>query len=143
MEFRILGPLEAVVDGRAVAPDASKPRALRALLLLRANEVVPTDRLIEELWSGRPPATAGKVLQTYVSHLRKALGGDVLVTRPTGYELRVEPGALDLPFVLQGFSRSTDSPPVVRGRAKRSVYASALSGRTSSRSASRGSCSSA
>ena len=55
-----------------------------------------SDRLIEDLWAGRPPATAAKVLQTYVSQLRKALGNDVIVTRPGGYELRVEPGGLDL-----------------------------------------------
>ncbi len=96
MEFRVLGPLEAVAEGRVVALDAAKPRALLAILLLHANEPVPSDRLIEDLWAGRPPATAAKVLQTYVSQLRKALGNDVIVTRPGGYELRVEPDDLDL-----------------------------------------------
>ena len=76
MEFRILGPLEAVADGRVVAPDAAKPRALLAILLLRAGEPVSRDRLIEELWDGRPPSSATKVLQTYVSQLRKALGSE-------------------------------------------------------------------
>ena len=55
-----------------------------------------SDRLIDDLWAGRPPATAGKVLQTYVSKLRKALGNDAIVTGPAGYELRVEPDGLDL-----------------------------------------------
>ena len=96
MEFRVLGPLEAVAEGRVVALDAAKPRALLAILLLHANEPVASDRLIEDLWAGRPPATAAKVLQTYVSQLRKALGNDVIVTRPAGYELRVEPDGLDL-----------------------------------------------
>jgi DNA-binding SARP family transcriptional activator len=91
MDFRILGPFQAVVDGRVVALDAAKPRALLAILLLRAGEPVSRDRLIEDLWDGRPPATAAKVLQTYVSQLRKALGNQVIVTRPAGYELVVEP----------------------------------------------------
>jgi DNA-binding SARP family transcriptional activator len=82
MEFRVLGPLEAVADGRVVALDAAKPRALLAILLLHANEPVASDRLIDDLWAGRPPATAAKVLQTYVSQLRKALGNEVIVTRP-------------------------------------------------------------
>jgi DNA-binding SARP family transcriptional activator/ABC-type branched-subunit amino acid transport system substrate-binding protein/streptogramin lyase len=60
------------------------------LLLLHANEVVPTDRLVDELWGERPPATASKVVQGYVSQLRKALAEDILVTRPPGYLLRVD-----------------------------------------------------
>src|SRR6188768_2019744 len=96
MEFGVLGALEAVAGGRPVALDAAKPRALLAILLLNANEPVASDRLIEDLWAGRPPATAAKVLKTYISQLRKALGNDVIVTRPGGYELRVEPGCLDL-----------------------------------------------
>ena len=84
MDFRVLGPLEAVADGRVVALDAAKPRALLAILLLHANEPVASDRLIDDLWAGRPPATAAKVLQTYVSQLRKALGRDVIVTGPGG-----------------------------------------------------------
>ena len=96
MDFRILGPLEAVAEGRAVPLDAAKPRALLAILLLHANEPVSSGRLIEDLWAGRPPATAAKVLQTYVSQLRKALGSEVIFTGPAGYELVVEPEGLDL-----------------------------------------------
>ncbi len=96
MDFRILGPLEAVAGGRVVALDAAKPRALLAILLLHANEPVGSDRLVEDLWAGRPPTTAAKILQTYVSQLRKALGNDAIVTRPAGYELRVAPDGLDL-----------------------------------------------
>ena len=77
MDFRILGPLEVVADGRVARLNAAKPRALLAILLLRAGEPIPSDRLIEDLWAGRPPATAVKVLQAYVSQLRKALGKDV------------------------------------------------------------------
>jgi YVTN family beta-propeller protein len=95
MEFRILGPLEVSEDGDPVALQGSKPRALLAALLLRANEAVPTGALIDALWGDRPPDTVAKVVQTYVSQLRKALG-PALETRPGAYLLRVEPGALDL-----------------------------------------------
>ena len=74
-------------------------RALLAVLLLHANEVVSSDRLIDELWGERAPATAPKILQSYVSQLRKALadegGGSILVTRSPGYALQLEPGELD------------------------------------------------
>ena len=96
MEFRILGPLEAVAGGRVVPLDARKPRALLAILLLRANEPVPRDRLIEELWAGRPPSSAAKVLQTYVSQLRRAFGRDVIRSVPAAYELRADVGSFDL-----------------------------------------------
>ena len=95
MEFRILGPLEAVAEGDAVSLGAAKPRALLAILLLHANEQVSSDRLIEALWAEQPPATAAKVLQSYISQLRRALGNGTIATRPAGYELRVEPGGLD------------------------------------------------
>ena len=95
MEFRILGPLE-VADGRgAISFDAPKQRTLLAVLLLNANKIVSSERLVDELWGDRPPATATKVVQNYVSQLRKALGPDVIVTRPPGYVLRVEAEDLD------------------------------------------------
>ena len=95
-EFRLLGPLEIVIGGNPVHLGAAKPRALLALLLLQRNQVVPTDRLVDELWGDEPPARATKTLQVYVSQLRKALGPDRLVTRPPGYELRVGEGELDI-----------------------------------------------
>ncbi len=99
IEFRVLGPLEVLARGEPVPLPAAKPRALLALLLLRANEIVSADTLIERLWGGRAPATAANTLQVYVSQLRKALaaaGDDLLVTRAPGYLLRVTPDALDL-----------------------------------------------
>jgi len=95
VEFRILGPLEVARNGAVISIGGGKQRALLAILVLRRNEVVPTDVLIESLWSGSPPATAGKIVQLYVSQLRKALGDDVLVTRSPGYVLGVEPGQVD------------------------------------------------
>jgi DNA-binding SARP family transcriptional activator len=94
MDFRILGPLEVERDGRPLALGAAKPRALLALLLLHAGEVVSSDRLIDGLWGEAAPPTAQKALQVYVSQLRKALDPSVLVTQPPGYVVR--PVRLDL-----------------------------------------------
>ncbi len=96
MDFRILGPLEAVAAGRTIRLNAAKPRALLALLLLHRNEPVASDLLVEELWAGNPPATAAKTLQTYVSQLRKLLGDERIRTTPAGYEIRTGPDELDL-----------------------------------------------
>jgi DNA-binding SARP family transcriptional activator len=96
VEFRVLGPLEVVEDGRALALGGARQRALLAILLTRANEVVSTDRLIDDLWGDAPPKTAANTIQFYVSQLRKALGADRIATRAPGYAIRVEPGELDL-----------------------------------------------
>ena len=100
MDFRILGPLEVHADGRAIALGGAKQRALLAILLLNANEVVSSDRLIDKLWGEEPPETAAKALQGYVSGLRKALGpeqgGNLLVTRPPGYAIQLESDQLDV-----------------------------------------------
>ena len=96
MEFRILGPLEVWDGGGEVSLGGPKPRALLAVLLLHANEVVPTDRLIDELWGEDSPEDAAAALRVNVSRLRKALAQDVLTTRAPGYVIRVEPDELDL-----------------------------------------------
>jgi DNA-binding SARP family transcriptional activator/tetratricopeptide (TPR) repeat protein len=96
VEFRVLGPLEAVDGGQAVDLPRRKHRALLAALLLHAPEPVSPDRLIEDLWGENPPRTARDALQNYVSLLRKALGSDVLVTRDAGYVLEIAPDQLDL-----------------------------------------------
>lgn len=96
VEFRVLGPLEVVRDGSPVAIGGPRQRALLALLLARAGRVVSRDTLVDELWEDDPPSSAVNVLQTYVSHLRKALPSRRLATRPPGYVLEVEVGELDL-----------------------------------------------
>ena len=104
MEFRILGPIEIRDGGRVLPLGGGQQRALLALLLLRANETMSRDLLIDELWGDTPPATAVKALQGHISALRRLLeperasgaAGSVLVTRGTGYELRLDGGQLDL-----------------------------------------------
>ncbi len=96
MEFRILGPLEVVDDGRPVSIRRGKEQAVLVYLLLHANEVVPSARLIDALWDERPPPTASKILQNAVSHLRKELGEGRLGTKGPGYVLRVDEGELDV-----------------------------------------------
>jgi DNA-binding SARP family transcriptional activator len=96
MEFRILGPLEVWDGGAEVPVGGRKPRALLALLLLHPNEVVPADRLIDELWGEDSPEHAADALRVNVSRLRKALPRDVLTTRSPGYVLQIEPDGLDL-----------------------------------------------
>jgi YVTN family beta-propeller protein len=95
LEFRILGPLEVVERERPLGLGGPRQRSLLAILLLHRGEIVSNDRLVDELWGERPPATATKTLQGYVSHLRKALGNDVLVTRGGGYLLSATPDQVD------------------------------------------------
>ena len=96
MEFAILGPLEARDGGQTLDLGWAKQQALLAVLLLRANEVVSVERLMEGIWGEFPPPSAPKLVQGYVSRLRKELRAGVLATRAPGYALRVEPGSLDV-----------------------------------------------
>ena len=96
MKFRLLGPVEARSDGRALALGGPKQRALLAMLLLNANKTVSRDRLIDGLWGEHPPPSAAHTLDNYVSRLRKALGGGRLSRNPPGYALLVEEDELDV-----------------------------------------------
>jgi YVTN family beta-propeller protein len=95
MDFRVLGPLEVAEDGRTVPLGGAGQRTLLAALLVHANETVSVSRLTDALWAGRPPETATKIVQLYVSQLRKAIGAERLLTRPGGYLLELGPGELD------------------------------------------------
>src|SRR5215207_3854217 len=90
MDVQVLGPVEASADGRSIPLGGGKPRALLAMLALNAGSTVSTERLIDGLWGEQPPASANKLVQVYVSQLRKALGssgdGAEIVTRRHGYE---------------------------------------------------------
>jgi len=95
--FRLLGLLEVIGDdGESIAVGRGNESALLGVLLVEANRVVSTDRLIDALWEEAPPEAAGKALQVYVSRLRKVLGKERLQTRAPGYMLRVAEGELDL-----------------------------------------------
>jgi DNA-binding SARP family transcriptional activator len=96
VDFRILGSLEAWDGGDALQLGGVRERSLLALLLLNANELVPTDRLVDELWGDPPPKAAVKTVQVYVSRFRKLLGAAAIVTRPPGYLLQVDPERIDL-----------------------------------------------
>jgi len=98
MEFRILGPLQVLDEGRELPLGGAKQRAVLALLLLDPNRVVSRDRLIDEVWHTDPPPTAPTALQVYVSQLRKALGRDLILTQPPGYLLRVPTWPITEPF---------------------------------------------
>ena len=90
---------------------------LLALMLMRANEVVPADRLADQLWSGEPPRTVGNALQYHVSQLRKTLGpNDVIVTRDPGYLIRIGPDELDLHRFERLVAEARDVPPVLSAR---------------------------
>ena len=103
IEFRVLGPLEASRGGRPLSING-KPASLLALLLVHRNEVVSTERLIDGLWGEAPPKSAAKLVQGYVSQLRRSLAakhgdddsaGGAVLTRPSGYVLRLDAGQLD------------------------------------------------
>ena len=121
LNFRILGSLQVRDGDQPVALGGTKQRAVLALLLLHSREVVTTDRLIDELWGAKPPATAAKTVQVYISHLRKALGDGVLETHGRGYTLALEPGQLDLDRfeALVSEARAASSRGDVTGAATR------------------------
>src|SRR5207253_7347301 len=111
---RILGSREIRCRDRELVFRGPKQRLLLAVLLLHANEVVSSDRLIEALWGERAPDTARKALQVHVAGLRQLLepersggGSDrVLETRAPGYALRLERGQLDLRRFEDGVTRA-------------------------------------
>ncbi|MBQ1069527.1 winged helix-turn-helix domain-containing protein, partial [Micromonospora sp. D75] len=99
MEFRLLGPFEARHDGRPVEVGSRRQeRCLLGMLLLDVGRVVPTDRLIDLLWNGRPPAAARGVVQTYVGRLRGSLHayGVRISTRGEGYVVEEDRHRVDV-----------------------------------------------
>jgi DNA-binding SARP family transcriptional activator/tetratricopeptide (TPR) repeat protein len=115
MEFLLLGPLEVRDRDRILPIVGARQRGLLAVLLLHANAVVSTDRLIEDVWRGEPPESADNALQRHVSRLRHVLQSvdadkHLLQTRAPGYMLRVSPDALD----LERFRRLVDEARRIR-----------------------------
>src|SRR3954454_10621618 len=97
MEFRVLGPVEIRVDGHPIPSGGPKQRALLAFLLLNANNVVPVDVLVDEVWGDNPPASARHSLEAYVSRLRRLFAdhGPSLVRRGSGYSIDLGDALLD------------------------------------------------
>ena len=118
----MLGPLEVLRDGVALEVGPRRHRALLALLVLSANRVVSADRLIEELWAGRPPDGAPKTLRSYVSRLRAAIGDDVVRSRTPGYLLEIDPDRLD----ARRFERLLDEGRRARARGDAAGAAASL-----------------
>ena len=87
IQISLLGVVEATLEGRPVELGSPQQRALLALLAVRAGAVVPVETMIDTLWPDNPPASAAKVVQTYVSRLRKSLGEKTIERRGPGYVL--------------------------------------------------------
>ncbi|MEU5943326.1 winged helix-turn-helix domain-containing protein [Micromonospora sp. NPDC047548] len=119
MEFRVLGAVEAWSGGVRVDVGARQQRLVLAVLALEANRVVSVDRLIDLVWAQAPPTSARGTVQALVSRLRAALraagGAAEIVSRGTGYLLRVEPLAVDAHHfaALTGQARDADDETAV------------------------------
>ncbi len=96
VDFRILGPLEAADDTGPLDLAGGKQRALLAFLLLQAGRVVPVDHLVGGLWGDEVPDSAPKMVQIFVSQLRKRLPRELIQTRSPGYRLDLDGHTLDL-----------------------------------------------
>ena len=101
MRFHLLGSLEVIDDGVQVDLGGAVQRAVLGYLLLHANQVVPTSRMLRALWDEQPPLTARKMVQNAVSAIRRTLvsrpdSSAVLVTHPPGYRLQVDAEVVDM-----------------------------------------------
>jgi DNA-binding SARP family transcriptional activator len=98
-DFRLLGPMEASVDGELVEPGHARQRCVLAVLLVEANHAVSADQLLDRVWGERPPHRARNVLSGYLSRLRQVLApaDEVRISRtPDGYVLVANPMAIDV-----------------------------------------------
>ena len=123
LQFRILGPLEVRRGGKLIPITAPRRRALLGLLLLRANQIVSFDELVDELWNGRPPRTANASLHNQVAALRKVVGAETIATHPSGYRLEVAPEQLDLMRFESLVAESRSADPSVRAAKLREALA--------------------
>jgi DNA-binding SARP family transcriptional activator/basic membrane lipoprotein Med (substrate-binding protein (PBP1-ABC) superfamily) len=97
LEFRVLGPLDVRAGEETIAIGGGKQRAVLAVLLLRAGEVVSVERLVDEVWGDDPPPSAAHTLESYVSRLRQVFNdrGPRLVRKGAGYALELGDATLD------------------------------------------------
>jgi DNA-binding SARP family transcriptional activator len=96
MEFKVLGPLEAIGPSGPIKIGSGLQRAILALLVLNVGETVSTDHLIDEVWGDDPPPSAQHAIGVHVSRLRRALRVDCIESQPHGYRLRAEGSVIDL-----------------------------------------------
>jgi len=119
MKIRVLGSVDVEQNGRSVKLGGPKQRAVLSMLALNANATVSLERLIDGLWGEEPPSTAAKMVQQYVSQLRRLLAedeGPEIVTRGRGYELQVDPAAVDTLRFEQLVERAARDDDGGRGR---------------------------
>jgi len=122
--FRVLGPLEATAaDGTQIPLGGARQRAVLAALLLRVGKVVSTEFLIDAVWGEHAPRTAMTSLQNSISNLRRAVGAELLLTRPPGYVLAVEPQDVDLGRFERLVREARSLPPEERAAALRDALA--------------------
>ena len=119
MEFQCLGAVRASADAIPVDLGEPQQRLVLALLLANVDSVVSTDRLVDGVWGDEPPDSSRKVVQGYVSRLRKALGdGDTIESRSPGYRLNVKPEQIDAyvfeQLAAEGASQVTKDPQHAR-----------------------------
>lgn len=95
VDLRILGSLEALDEEREIPLGGGRQRSVLAILLIHHGTVISVDRIVDLLWGERPPDTAAKTVQVYISRLRKELGEGLLLTRGGGYVLELDPEQLD------------------------------------------------
>jgi DNA-binding SARP family transcriptional activator len=96
MDFRLLGPVEVLVDNKSVSISAPRQKTVLALLLAECGKVVSVERLVDALWPEGPPPTARSQIQITISALRRLIGGDVILTRAPGYLIEVPAETIDL-----------------------------------------------
>ncbi|NES31418.1 tetratricopeptide repeat protein [Micromonospora terminaliae] len=129
MRFAILGPLRT--GGGEVTVTAGRDRTVLAMLLLRAGRIVPVEELIDAVWEDRPPATARTQLQICVSRLRQRLAtlgppGEIIITDPVGYGVRIEPDDLDAEMFARGVEAGRAAVGAGRPAEARQHYRAAL-----------------
>ena len=115
MQVRILGPFQVEDSGRRITIGGVRQRAVLADLVLHANEVVPSEQLLVDLWGEDAPRSAANALQAAISRLRRVLPPSRLITTPPGYSLRIFPAELDVRQFEQLIAEGRDA--VVAGNA--------------------------
>jgi WD40 repeat protein/DNA-binding SARP family transcriptional activator len=127
LRFRLLGPLEVLRGGESLHLGGERQRGLLALLLLHSNELVTTERLVEELFGTEASDSSVRAVRVAVSRLRRLLDDETLVTRPGGYVVYADPSQLDVAefeaLVMEGRSALDEGDPTSAAAAFRSALA--------------------